>query len=194
LGRAALAGCAGEAGGAGEAGDAGSLLNVVYDELCDVAEDLMRHERPGHALVPMGLVHEAALRLLRPEGFSGGRGRRWFMGAMVITMRRVLIEHARARHALRRGGRVHRVPLEEVEDRASNTRAAQQVALDDILRQLQSFSRRQSDVVTLRFVHGLGTCEVARQLSVSVSTVERDLRAARAFLRHRLNDAPSGIS
>jgi RNA polymerase sigma factor (TIGR02999 family) len=172
--------------------NAGTLLTAVYSDLCDLAVELMRHERPGHALHPTGLVHEAALRLLKPDALPVLRDRRWFYGVMATTMRRVLVEHARARQAMRRGGGRHQVPLDGVEDVAHDDPCdASQLALLDALRQLESVSRRQAAVVSLRFFHGLDTGAVSRRLGVSVSTVERDWRAARDWLRSRLDDVPA---
>jgi RNA polymerase sigma-70 factor, ECF subfamily len=187
----------GEAGPPRESGrpcDAGALLAAAYGDLCALAVDLMRHERPGHALHPTGLVHEAAIRILRPDALPALRDRGWFFGVMATTMRRVLVEHARARAALRRGGGRRRVSLSVVADADAGGPGgapdAGHVALADMLRQLGAVSRRQSDVVTLRFFDGLDTHQVARRLGVSVSTVERDWRAARAWLRERLDDRP----
>jgi RNA polymerase sigma-70 factor, ECF subfamily len=172
---------------AGQADAESRLVEVVYNELHGLAGQLMRHERPDHTLQPTALVNEALLRLLDADALKSLRNRGHFFSAAVRAMRQVLVEHARGKHAQKRGGNRERVPLEDVliEFDGRNTAV---LDLDGALRELAALSERQGEVVARRFFGGLSVKEIAEQLEVSVSTVENDLRIARAWLRSRLGD------
>lgn len=159
---------------------AAQLIPLVYDELHQLARHQMRHERPDHTLQATALVHEAYLRLVyQPD--RTWQNRAHFIGVAARVMRRILIDHARARRAAKREGLLQRVPLEEpvllTEDQS-----AQLMALDEALDRLAQFDARQSQVVELRYFGGLTVDEVAEALGMSSKTVERDWRAARAWL------------
>ena len=162
------------------------LLEAAYDELHAVASELMRRERPGHTLQATALVHEAVLRLGGSGDLGQGRHRAYFFGAMAQAMQRILVEHARRRGALRRGGNLHRVPLDGAVDAIEQAHGIDLIDLDDALAQLEALSTRQSTIVRLKFFVGLEMREIAEQLEVSTSTVEKEWRVARAWLRLQL--------
>jgi RNA polymerase sigma factor (TIGR02999 family) len=174
---------------AGNPGARDQLITLVYDELRRLGGGLLRRERPGHTLQPTALVHEAVLRLCRPDALAGPRGRAQFLAAAARAMRQVLVDHARRRAADKRGGGRERLPLDAVLDHFAQQRL-DLLAVHDALTRLAGLHERQSQVVELRFFGGYTAEEIAEQLQVSVSTVESDFRKATAFLRGRLSEAP----
>ena len=146
-----------------------------------MAHRYVRRERGGgYTLETTALVNEAYLRLL------GGREMDWrsrahFFAVTAEIMRHVLIDHARRRRYMKRGGEAERVPLEEAHA-MTQARAAHLVALDEALDRLKQMDARKSSVVELRYFGGLSLEETAEVLEVSVMTVRRDWRAARAWL------------
>ena len=160
------------------------LIAVAYDELRDLAASLMRRERPDHTLQPTALVHEAAMRLLGGDAVDGlgAGGRSYFFGTMARAMRRVLVDHARARRTLRRGGGDRPEPLDTLVAAVEQTNGIDLLALDEALRSLELLNPRQAQVVGMRFFAGLEMPEIARELGVSLSTVEKDWKIARAWL------------
>lgn len=171
------------------------LLEVAYDELRRLAGGMMRRERADHTLQPTALVNEASLRMLGQAGSLAKRDKAYFFGAMATAMRRVLVDHARARGAQRRGGPEHqKVPLDEAVDAVQNEGGVDLLALDEALNELSQRSSRQANIVTLRFFGGLSVPAIAEQLDVSVSTVEKDWRMARAWLQQQLDGTQLGSS
>jgi len=154
----------------------------LYDELRDLARGQMLREAEGHTLTPTSLVNEAYLRLAGQRNISDANRTR-FLGAAAQTMRRVLVDHARARLRDKRGAGARAVPLEELEEFLSDDEAAEVVALDDAMNRLAELSPRSAVVVEQRFFAGLTLDETAELLGVSVKTVQRDWLAARAWLR-----------
>ncbi|WP_152050985.1 ECF-type sigma factor [Tautonia marina] len=176
--------------GDNEARDA--LLTVAYDELKLLAADLMRGERAGHTLQPTALLHEAMLRVQHHRQIGQGRGRSYFFAVMVGAMRRVLVDHARARQAARRGGtNAQRVPLDAIVDAVEQDQHLDLIDLDDALQRLASWNPRQAEVVTLRYFGGWTIAEIANHLLCSVSLIEKDWRLARAWLARQLGDGES---
>ena len=164
-------------------GSEDELFVALYDELKRMAGGLLGQERANHTLQPTALVHEAWLRLIDArEAGEGGRGR--FLGLAARAMRRILVEHARARQRLKRGGEWRRVDLAaEVAD----VGAEQEIlALDGELEVLAGLSERQARIVEMRYFTGLSLEEVAGALELSPRTVEREWRFARAWLGDRL--------
>ena len=161
------------------------LTCAVYGELRQMADAMMRRERPGHTLQPSALVNEAVIRLLDGDALVHAQDRRYLFAAAAQAMRQVLVDHARRRDAAKRDGGRHRVPLDQVlqsfEDRRLDV-----VALDEALDHLMTLDERQGLVVSLRFFAGLSVAEVAEVLDVSIGTVEGDWRIARAWLRSQL--------
>jgi RNA polymerase sigma-70 factor, ECF subfamily len=163
------------------------LISVVYEELRHVAARLMKGERPGHTLPPTAVVHEAVIRLLGGTALDKAPDRNYLFAAAARAMREVLIEHARQRTAGRRGGGWQRVPLDLVVDYFEE-QGLDVVAVHEALDRLAELNERQSRVMTLRYFGGLTVPEVAAALEVSVVTVERDWRLARAWLRRQLRE------
>lgn len=163
----------------GEAADA--LLPLVYEELRSRAGQLLGGERANHTLQRTALVHEAYLKLVR--GDLSFRSRRHFFNAAALAMRRILVNHAVERNALKRGGDRQRVALEAVGEPASEERPSLDwIDLDEALNRLADVSPRQHQVVMLRFFSGRSEVEIAELLEVSRATVERDWAMARAWL------------
>lgn len=167
------------------------LLEVLYAELRVIARRHMRHERAGHTLEPTGLVNEVALRLLGQEA-RHYEDRQHFLRAASLAMRRVLVDHARARHAAKRDGGV-RVTLVDVAEEAS-LGVVDMLALDMALTRLGEAEPRWAQVVEMRFLLGLEVSEVALALGVSEPTIKRDWRFARAWLARELDGERSGGS
>lgn len=162
------------------------LMPLVYEELRAVAEAYLHRERPDHTLQTTALVNEAYLRLCRRED-AAWNNRAHFYRAAAKTMRRVLINHAVQRRALKRGGGRRAVDLD-----AATLPAADQstdlIALDEALRRLAEIDEQKAQVVELRFFAGCSIEDAAKALDISTATVERDWRFARAWLRTELSD------
>jgi RNA polymerase sigma factor (TIGR02999 family) len=161
------------------------LMPLVYAELRRLARDYLRRERPGHTLQPTALVHEAYLRLVRQSDVDW-QSRAHFFGIAARMMRRILIDHARAHLADKRGGGPRPLSLDETIHTPAD-RAAELVALDDALERLAELDPRKGRVVELRFFGGLTAAEAAAFLEVSEKTVKRDWQIARLWLHRELN-------
>ena len=146
---------------------------------------LMRRERPDHTLSPTAVVHEAVIRLLGEAVFDKAADRSFLFASAARAMREVLIDHARRRAADRRGGGRRRVPLDAVVDYFEE-QGLDVVAVHEALDRLAELDGRQAQVMTLRYFGGMTVPEVAAALGVSVVTVERDWRLARAWLAGQL--------
>ncbi|MCA9309650.1 MAG: sigma-70 family RNA polymerase sigma factor [Phycisphaerales bacterium] len=169
-------------GGEGDA--ANRLLPLVYDELRALAAGYLRHERSDHTLQPTALVHEAYLRMVDQTSVTW-QNRSHFFGIAAQAIRRILVDHARARHALKRGGKRLRMTLNE-ELAGGDDPELDLLAIDDALHKLKDLSDRQCRIVELRFFSGLSVEEVAEILGVSPRTVKGDWRVARAWLKREL--------
>ena len=157
----------------------------VYDELRGLARELLAGERRDHTLQPTALVNEVALRLLGQR--SGWSNREHFFALASMAMRRVLVDHARAHLAAKRGrGKIGRLAIEPAADVAAFP-AEDVLALDELLDRLKALDERKARVVELRYFAGLGNDEVADVLGVARSTVAADWAFARAWLAVRLN-------
>jgi RNA polymerase sigma-70 factor, ECF subfamily len=152
---------------------------------------LMRRERTDHTLSPTAVVHEAVIRLLGEAVFDKAADRNFLFASAARAMREVLIDHARRRAAGRRGGGARRVPLDLVAD-YFQAQGLDVVAVHEALDRLAELNERQSQVMTLRYFGGLTVPEVAAALGVSVVTVERDWRLARAWLSGELEGVSTG--
>jgi RNA polymerase sigma factor (TIGR02999 family) len=161
-----------------------ALVPLVYQELHRLAGVYMRGERPGHSLQTTALVNEAYLRLRKADGIRWGN-RTHFYAVAARTMRRVLVDFARARGQQKRDGG-QRVDLHEALTISAN-RSADLAALDDALTALATLDHRQSQVVELRFFGGLTDGEIAEVLHVSPRTVSREWSVARAWLLRELS-------
>jgi RNA polymerase sigma-70 factor, ECF subfamily len=173
-----------EAWGSGDLAARDQLIPVVYDELHRRAKRYARRERIGHTLQPTALVHEAFLRLARQDRMAW-QNRAQFFGIAAQMMRRILVDHARARSMAKRSRRSARVSLSEL---AATTAPLDVDVLDlhTALVELASFDSRKSTVAELRFFGGLSLEETGHVLHISVATVEREWQAARAWLYSRL--------
>lgn len=167
---------------AGQADGAARLMPAVYQELRRLARQYLQRERGDHTLQPTALVHEAYLRLANQKG-AHWQNRAQFFAVAGQLMRRILVDHARAHLAEKRGGHAEKIELNEAalppEERAANL-----VALDDALTELAVVDARKSRVVELRFFGGLTIDETAEAMSLNAATVRRDWTFAKAWL-HR---------
>ena len=161
------------------------LTPLVYAELHRLAGIHMSKERDGHVLQTTALANEAFLKLMN-NAQTNWQNRAQFFGLAAMLMRRILVDFARRRHYLKRGGDALRVSLGEAADTVE-MRSADLIALDDALRSLAEVDRRKSQVVELRFFGGLSVEETALALSVSPSTVLRDWSLAQAWLYRELS-------
>jgi RNA polymerase sigma factor (TIGR02999 family) len=160
------------------------LAPLVEAELHRLAESFLRRERPGHTLQTTALVNEAYLRLIDDNAVEW-QNRAHFFGIAAQLMRRILVDHARRRQKLKRGGGALRVSLAETEAFAQGP-SADIIALDDAMMSLSEFDPRKSQIVELKFFGGLGEEAIAEVLKVSLRTVQREWSLARAWLYQEL--------
>ena len=161
------------------------LFAVVHPELRQLAVRLLRRERPDHTLEPNAVINEVYLRLTGSQPLSYN-DRAHFFAVAAQTMRRILVDYARARVAEKRGAGLRRVPLSDAGEWDAAISCEQLIDLDTELAGLAAADPRAARVVELRFFGGLVEEEVAEALGVSVITVKRDWKAARAWLAARL--------
>ena len=169
----------------GKAEAVDELLPLVYSELRRLASRYLRHERTGHTLQPTALVHEAYMRLVDQRKVRW-RNRAHFFGISAQVMRRILVDHARAHRAEKRGAGWEHVPL--IEDRLpSGADDVDVVALDEALNGLATVDPQQARIVELRYFGGLTIEEVAEVTRISAATVVREWTMAKAWLRAELS-------
>ena len=168
----------------GDPGAASQLLPLVYDELRQLAAQQLAHQAPGQTLQPTALVHEAYLRLVastRPgEDDTSWDSRGHFFAAAAEAMRHILVDNARRKHAVKRGGGARRVPLEEFHRVAESPEDL--LDLDDALTRFTAEEPDKARLIQLRFFAGLTTSEAAAALGISVATAERWWTFARTWL------------
>src|ERR1043166_3562606 len=173
--------------GAGDRGAADRLLPLIYEQLRAIAQQRMAGERQFHTLQATALVHEAYLRLMGDRNVSwADRGH--FFHAAARAMRRILIEYARQRGRLKRGGECKRLPLERV-DLAVEEDPESLLALDAAICRLEEQDARAARLVKLRFFAGLSIEETAEAMGISPRTVKREWTYARAWLYQNMNEA-----
>ncbi|MGD8330648.1 MAG: sigma-70 family RNA polymerase sigma factor [Acidobacteriota bacterium] len=165
----------------------GLLFPLVYAELRKIARAHLRRERRDHTLQPTALVNEAYLRLVDQERVEWN-GRAHFFGIASQMMRRILVDHARRRNAVRRGAGAHKVTFDEAVA-AGDDGEVDLVALDDALERLASLDPEQGRLVELRFFGGLTIEETAEVMGTSPATVKREWAIARAWLFRELEPA-----
>jgi RNA polymerase sigma factor (TIGR02999 family) len=171
----------------GGAEAAGQLLPLVYDQLKDLARQRMAAERADHTLQATALVHEAYVKLVGGEPVPwASRSHFYFVAAE--AMRRILIDHARARGGPKRGGDRRRIPINNVLDLAAEEQFPEIMALDDAVSRLEKVSESVGAVVRLRFYAGLSVEETAQAMGVSPRTVKREWTYARAWLARQLSE------
>ncbi len=164
----------------------GRLMPLVFEDLRRMAGSHFARESPGHTLQPTALVNEVYLKLLGPRTVQWQR-RAQFFGFAAQLMRRILVDHARARLRDKRGGGVTKIALDDVLDEPLEENL-DLIALDDALTTLAEIEPRQAKVVELRFFGGLTVEETAEVLKISPRTVKREWRMARIWLFRQLDD------
>lgn len=164
------------------------LMPLVYGELREIAERHFRRERPGHTLQPTAVVHEAYFRLVDQTRVTW-KNRGHFFAIASQAMRRILIDHARAREADKRGGRDKPVTLDVGVASPEPANDVDLLALDEALVRLKELDEPQARIVELRFFGGLSIEETAEAMETSPSSVKRDFRSARAWLFRELGRA-----
>ena len=164
------------------------LLPLVYDQLRAAAQECLRRERPGHTLQATALVHEAFLKLVGPRDLPW-QNRAHFYAAAAEAMRRILVDHARARAAQSRGGPEARraaLDLSTLPDPSSERESAGFLILDEAVSRLESVDPEAASVVRLRYFAGLDVEETAAALGVSIATVKRVWAFARGWLKEAI--------
>lgn len=172
--------------GNGDPAAAARLLPLVYDELRRLASHYFRRQRSDHTLQPTALVHEAFLRMI-DQTQAQWKDRAHFFAVAAKAMRQILVNHAIAKNAEKRGGGRARLALADELVPVGGEFDA--IALDDALKTLAGLDERKARVVELRFFSGLSVEEVAEVLGVSITTVEGDWRMARAWLSRTMRES-----
>lgn len=167
---------------------ASRLLPLVYDELRKLATARMAREKPGQTIQPTMLVHEAYLRLVKVDQNQGWNGRGHFFAAAAEAMRRILIENARRKARLKRGGTLKRVAMDTMDQLPLPTPDDELVALDESLNRLRAEDAVAARVVELRQFAGMGHQQVADTLKISVYQARQKWTYARAWLRDALSE------
>jgi RNA polymerase sigma-70 factor, ECF subfamily len=160
------------------------LVPLVYPELRRIAKRHMNREGAAHTLQTSALINEAYLKLVDQQNVKW-QDRAHFFAVAAQVMRHILVDHARTRNYAKRGGGAPKLPLNEAAA-LTEQRAAELIALDDALRDLARLDARRSQIVELRFFGGLSLEETAEVMNTSPSTVQREWRAAKAWLHHTM--------
>jgi len=168
------------------------MLPLVYDELRRVAGHYLRRERPGHTLQGTALVHEAYMRLIDQTRVQW-QNRAHFLGVAAQMIRRILVDHARAKLSAKRGGSEMKLALDESIE-VPRGREIDLVRLDDVLEDLGRTDPQQAKIVELRFFTGLSIEETAEALGISAATVKRDWVVAKAWLFRELSRRADTVS
>jgi RNA polymerase sigma-70 factor, ECF subfamily len=162
------------------------LIAQVYGELHQLADHYMRGERGNHTLQPTALVHEAYARLVEQQPHVRWQSRAHFFATAAQLMRHILVDHARTRHAGKRGGNQHQVTLDEVMLTTRN-RSIDVLALDEALERLAKLDPRKEQVVEFHYFGGLTFGEIGLVLDVTERAAKRDWKMARAWLKGELS-------
>jgi len=172
----------------GDEDAAEQLFGMLYGELHRLACAIFRSQRSSHTLQPTALVHEAYIKMIRPE--AEWQDRAHFCGVAAKAMRQILINHARDRAAIKRGGGapVHSLTVGDAVEAQGGGRELDILALNEALEALADLDERQASIAELRFFGGLTNKEVAESLGVSLRTVELDWSMAKGWLAGRLGD------
>jgi RNA polymerase sigma-70 factor, ECF subfamily len=164
------------------------LMPMVYQELRKLASGYLRSERPDHTLQPTALIHEAYLRMIGHD-MPEWQSRAHFFGIAARLMRQILVEHARTRHAAKRGGDQQKISLDDAPQVFAQSDAAELLALDHALTKLASFDERRARILEMRAFGGMSVEETAQALGVSDTTIKREMRLAQAWIRRELDEA-----
>jgi RNA polymerase sigma factor (TIGR02999 family) len=162
------------------------LMPVIYAECRHIAAQQLRREKPDHSLDPTALVHELYLRLV-DQRRATWVNRAQFFGIAAQLMRRILVDHARARRRTKRGGSALLVSLDAAADTPNDSRVEDILAIDEALDRMSSVDKEQVRIIELRFFAGLTVEETARVLGRSPRTVKREWRLAKAWLYRELH-------
>lgn len=175
---------------AGDSEALASVLPLVYEHMRELAHRQLQREAPGHTLLTTDLVHEAYVRLVDQTRVRW-TGRSHFMAVAATAMRRILVDHARSLHSLKRGGGLRRVPIDSLELPAPD-RAELILALDEALERLRELDPRRARVVECRFFGGMTEEETAEALDIGLRTAKRDWAKARSWLYEQIYSEGSG--
>lgn len=170
----------------GDPAPAEDVFPLLYDELRKRAHSFLRRERPGHTLQTTALINETYIKLREQRNIEW-ESRAHFFAICATLMRRILVDYAKARHRAKRGGGAGLTPVEQVILAAQESEGIDLLALDDALTRLAELDPEQARIVELRYFSGFSIEDTARVLDISPSTVKRDWRAAKAWLRHELD-------
>lgn len=163
------------------------ILPHIYDELRRLAGSYLRRERSDHTLQPTALVHEAYIKLIDQKKVKW-QNRAHFFGIAAQVMRRILMDHARKHNADKRGGDYEKLPIEEEILVVSHEKSAELIALDDALQALAELDEQKAKIVELRYFGGLSIEETAEVMGVSVPTINRQWRMAKAWLYSQVSN------
>jgi RNA polymerase sigma factor (TIGR02999 family) len=161
------------------------LMPLVYQELRQIAQSQMQSERMNHTLQPTALVHEAYIRLIDQKEVDW-QNRAHFFYIAAVMMRRILINHANKRNAQKRGEGQTLINLDDADSNAKSYNPVDVLEIDQLLKELENLDQQQAKIVELRFFAGLTVAEIASVLEVSESTVKREWRSAKAWLKSKL--------
>jgi RNA polymerase sigma-70 factor, ECF subfamily len=173
---------------AGEQGAADELWPLVYAELRALAQSYLERERADHTLQATALVHEAYLKLVDQKG-ARWKGRSHFFAVAAQAIRRILVDHARTKNRLKRGGALERLTLDESITPPVGDGTVDMLALEDALAHLATLNERHSRLVELRFYGGLSMPEVAEVMGMPLRTLEAEWAMARAWLARELGQS-----
>jgi RNA polymerase sigma factor (TIGR02999 family) len=163
-----------------------AIVPLVYDELRRQAHHYLRRERQEHTLQTTALVNEAYLKLVDQNRVIW-QNRAHFFGIAANLMRRILVDYAKTKHRVKRGGEAENLPLEEAIYVVADEKNVDLLALDRVLDELAAIDEQQAKIVELRYFSGLSIEETAEALSISPATVKRDWQMAKAWLHHELS-------
>ncbi len=175
------------AASSGERADLDALMNAIYDELRRLAVKHMQAERGNHTLQPTAVVHEAYIKLIDQRS-ADWNDRVHFFAIASRIIRQILVDHARAHKAEKRGGGAARLPLDAGQSVAAEPNV-DLIALDEALTALHELNERQAQVVEMRFFGGLTIDEIAESLGIGKRSVDREWKVARAWLFCQINEA-----
>lgn len=167
------------------------IVPLVYEEMRNIARHKLRHERKDHTLDTTALVHEAYMRLVQQDNMEW-QSRTHFLAIAAQAMRRILVNYAEKRNAVKRGGGVTRVELDEIPDDdaiISDQMAEQIIPLNNALKKMETFNERGSRVIEYHFFGGLTWNEISEVLGVSTATVRRTWYVSKLWLNRELGDS-----
>lgn len=179
-----------EATRAGDKGAVNELLPYVYEEMRSIAHQKLRFERNGHTLDTTALVHEAYFKLINHDKVNW-QSRAHFLAIAALAMKRILVNYAEQRNAVKRGGEYSRVELDDIEDPAgllTDSMADDILALNEALKRMKAFNDRGSKVVEYHYFGGLTWKEISEVMGIAPITVRRAWNAAKLWLKRELKD------